>query len=138
VGERRVPRNGDKLFKFLATVFDVTRAEELLGHAKLIQVNPKDFNSIIGMIRIDESRVPKVDITKPGILATFAVPQQGKPDEIFTVLIDGWHRTRRHLDLGLEEMPVYHFEDSDFVMEEFAWIRGIHCAPGKHRFGDEE
>ena len=130
--ERPVPRHGDHLFKFLAVVFDITRAEELLEHAKLVKVNPHDFDSIIGMIRIDKERVKDADLSKPGIMVTFKVTQKGKPGEIFTVLIDGWHRARRHLDVGTSGMPVYHFEDPEFVMHEFAWVRGMQSAPGRY------
>jgi hypothetical protein len=118
-------RENIEVFTFLATRFNVTRARELIqeGKAKLVKINPADFKSIIGMIHIDKKAVREADVSEPGILVKFAIPQRGAPDEVFTVLISGWPQAQKLLDAKADSMAVHFFDDPHFVMREIGWMR---------------
>jgi hypothetical protein len=114
-----------EVFTFLMARFNVTKARKLIeeGVAKLVTVNPKELRPLAGFVGTSEDDVRNADVTEPGILVKFLIPQQDAPDEVFTILISGWPQAKKLLADNADSMQVYYFDDPEFVMREIGWMR---------------
>jgi len=77
-------------YSFMALRVDVQKANQIVDAKDhpIVEL-PKEFlDSIRGLIRINEAHLPKVDVTRPGIVAQY----QTKDGQRITLLIDGNHR----------------------------------------------
>jgi hypothetical protein len=96
-------------YTFLATQWDVAKAQEMVEAGEILAKGPLDMDGprkLLGMHRVDEEYAKGLtedDLKRPLIIAK-QLTVEDEP-ESFTMLIDGWHRVWRARDLGLETLP---------------------------------
>ncbi|MGW8177550.1 MAG: hypothetical protein ACWGQW_01975 [bacterium] len=89
-------------FHLFRMTFDVTEALQRIEQEDLSPqpFHIKEIGNLLGLIRVDEEHLEKVDIDKPGILC-YVQDLEGY------LLIDGWHRLARRRKEGLTTMDCY-------------------------------
>ena len=91
-----------KTFILLGTTFDIAKARQMVASGEAVdqgEVAIRDIWKWINVIDIDQgyaSQLPPARLKVPVIIAKFA-------DE--DLLVDGYHRLTKAIDLGLQKLP---------------------------------
>jgi hypothetical protein len=87
-------------FTWVRWTWDIDEALRLHGHRASVPVKISGLAGLLGMgvITVDPAHFPKVDLSKPLLIAPFPNTEGHLP-------IDGWHRIGRALQEGIDELP---------------------------------
>ncbi|WP_147267881.1 ParB N-terminal domain-containing protein [Spongiactinospora rosea] len=99
----------DEVFTLLGWAWDVALASRLARRHPIRPAAIRTLTGVMGLIRVDPDHAATVDIAKPLLI----VPLPYAPPPGNRLVIDGWHRIHRALDLGLEELPAIFLDLTD-------------------------
>jgi hypothetical protein len=95
---------GSETFHYLKKqyVFDITAANRLVADGrKPVKLDQDDVRFSLKKVRINKRHLPKVDTSKPGIIAIVFAPGPDGQQVKGHRLIDGHHRAAQCLKLGI-------------------------------------
>lgn len=90
-------------FSLLHLVFDVRAAKRILAAKKRLMVkvfNPQDWVCQANQIECNNALDDSIDLTVPVIVASVTLK-----GGVFSMPIDGWHRIKKAISLGVSELP---------------------------------
>lgn len=99
----------DEMFTLLGWAWDVDLATRLARRHPVRPAAIRTLTGVMDLIRIDPDHAATVDLTKP--LLVVLLPCAPPPGN--RLVIDGWHRIHRALDLGMEELPTVLLDPAD-------------------------
>lgn len=118
--------DGDELYPNGIFVFNITKMSDYIrdNGIRCVEVTVKDFSR--GSSKFKEEHLPKVDVTKPVIVAEISPGRYN--------VIDGNHRMEQARRMGLEKIPAYRISPEQhlqFLTTEKGYLAYIEYWNGK-------
>jgi len=107
----------NEMFTLLGWAWDVDLATRLARRHPIRPAAIRTLTGVMGLIRIDPAHAAGADLAKPLLM----VPLPCAPPPANLLVIDGWHRIHRALELGMTELPGIFLDPGD---ERTCRIRG--------------
>lgn len=108
-------------YQFLATVWDVGKAREMIEAGDILQEGPLDLVGPVGLLglhRVSEDHAEALteeDLERPLIIAKQKTIEDEPED--FLMLIDGWHRVWKANKLGRKTLPAVLIDGESLIVQ---------------------